>query len=115
MPATGEMVFSTDKKKTHTHTKTNTYYIQSPAEVMGANMNPVFQSADPDIIHSPSICLSVFLCHSDALRCVRSYIHHLSKASVLYLANTHRHTLKRATLLSPLLYKKKKKIEGFGG
>lgn len=52
--------------------------------------------------HSFSLSLSVFLCHSEALRCVRSYIHHLSRASILYLA----HTLKQATLLSPLLSKK---------
>lgn len=54
---------------------------------MGANVNPLFQSVHPDIIHSP--CLSFFLSHSDAVRCVRSYIHHLSRASVFYLAFTH--------------------------
>lgn len=99
--------FSQQIKHTREHKDKHTQYIQSPADAMGANVNPLFQSAGPDIIHSPSVCLS-FLCHSDALRCVRSYIHHLSRASILYLT----HTLKQATLLSPLL---SKKIEGFGG
>lgn len=79
------MVFSTDKAYTHTD------HIQTPAEAMGANVSPLFQSSLPDIIHSPRLCLSVFLCHSDALRCVRSYIHHLCRTSVLYLIHIHTH------------------------
>lgn len=101
----GKWVSSKDKMDTYTNA--NTHHIQSPAEALGANVSPLFQSVDPDIIHSP-LCLSVFLCHSDALRCVRSYIHHLSRALVIY--PTHTHSSRQH--FCPLLYEKKKKNWG---
>lgn len=74
---------------------------------MGANVSPLFQSMHPDIIHSHSVCLSFFLSHSDALRCVRSYIHHLSRASVFfYLAHTH---TQAGNTFCPFYYQKKKR------
>lgn len=36
-----------------------TRHIQSSAEVMGADVNALFQAARTDIIHSASVCLSV--------------------------------------------------------
>lgn len=77
---------------------------------MGANVSPLFQSMHPDIIHSHSVCLSFFLSHSDALRCVRSYIHHLSRASVFFLSGSHTHS-SRQHILSLLLSKEKKRKE----
>lgn len=97
----GEMVFSTDK----THTLIHKDKHAAHSEVTAANVDPLFQSADPDIIHPP-LCLSVSRRHSDALRCVRSDIHHLSRPFILYPAHTDTHTLQHATLLSPLLSKK---------
>lgn len=41
--------------KAHTHTR----HIQSSEEVMGADVNTLFQATRTDIIHSASLCLSV--------------------------------------------------------
>lgn len=96
--------FSQQIKHTHTHKD----HIQSSAEAMGANVNPLFQRVDPDIIHSPSVCVSL------SLRCPEVYkiIHSSYLQSLRCVTHTRTHTLKQATLLSPLL---SKKIEGFGG
>lgn len=41
--------------KVHTYT----CHIQSSAEVMGADVNALFQRTHTDIIHSANVCLSV--------------------------------------------------------
>lgn len=57
--------------------KVYTRHIQSSEEVMGADVNALFQATRTDIIHSASLRL----CHSAAQRCKRSHIHHIGGAS----------------------------------
>lgn len=89
MPGSVEMVLSTDKTYTIQNKQTNTHHIQNLAEAMDANWSPLFQSTDPDIIHSPS----VFVCLSLSLRCseVCKIIHSSSLQSPGSLSGTHIH------------------------
>lgn len=107
MPASWEMVFSTDK--THTHKDKHAAHSERCRRDGCQCECSVPEPASWYHSFSLCLCLSVFLCHSDALRCIRSYIHHLqslcSLSGVLSLPHTHMHTLKQTTLLSPLLSK----------
>lgn len=86
-PASGEMVFSKDKICAHIDILTPN---SEPSRSNGCQCESSVPECAP-WYHSFSLCLclSVFLRHSYALRCAGSYIHHLSRASVLYLAHTH--------------------------
>lgn len=92
------------------HTQANTHRIQSLAEAMAANRSPLFQSIDPDIIHSPSVSV----CLSPSLRCseVCNIIHSSSLQSSPLPSNTHTHSHFSGQHFCLHFYHK---IEGFGG
>lgn len=78
--------------KAHTYTR----HIQSSEEVMGADVNALFQATRTDIIHSASLCLSV----TQLPRGVKDHTFIISAGPPV--RDTQKHAYIRATPLFPI-------------